>query len=40
VRYGANGVYSYKTATGSISCSNAIFGDPLYGTVKACSYGS
>ena len=40
VRYGANGVYTTKSATGSISCSNAVFGDPLYGIVKSCSYGS
>ena len=40
VRYGANGVYTFKTATGSISCDNATFGDPLYGTVKSCSFGS
>ena len=39
VRYGANGVYTVKAATGSISCDNATFGDPLYGTVKSCSYG-
>lgn len=40
VRYGANGSYAYKTATGSISCTNAVFGDPISGTVKACSYAS
>ena len=39
VRYGANGVYTIKAATGSISCDNGTFGDPLYGTVKSCSYG-
>ena len=38
VRYGANGTYVYKTVTGTISCSNATFGDPLYGVVKSCSY--
>jgi hypothetical protein len=38
VRYGANGSYGYKSATGSISCSNDVFGDPAYGVVKACSY--
>ena len=38
VRYGANGSYGYKSATGSISCSNDVFGDPIYGVVKACSY--
>lgn len=38
VRYGANGSYGYKSATGSIACSNDVFGDPIYGVVKACSY--
>jgi hypothetical protein len=37
VRYGANGVYVYKTATGPISCSNSTFGDPIVGVVKLCS---
>jgi hypothetical protein len=36
VRYGANGTYNYQTATGSISCNNATFGDPLPGVTKAC----
>jgi hypothetical protein len=39
VRYGANDVYSYRTATDSIRCDNGAFGDPLYGTAKSCSYG-
>jgi len=38
VRYGANGVYATKTATGSIACTNAVFGDPIYNVVKSCSY--
>jgi hypothetical protein len=38
VRYGANGIYGYKSATGSIACSNAVFGDPVYGVAKTCSY--
>jgi len=38
VRYGANGVYAYRSATDGIACDNATFGDPLYGVVKACSY--
>ena len=38
VRYGANGVYAYKSATDAISCSNAVFGDPVYGQAKSCSY--
>ena len=37
VRYGANGIYAYKTATGSIGCNNETFGDPVYGVVKQCS---
>jgi hypothetical protein len=38
VRYGANGVYATKTATGSIACTNAVFGDPISNVVKSCSY--
>ena len=38
VRYGANGVYATKTLTGPVACTNAVFGDPVYGTVKACDY--
>ncbi|MFL6715872.1 MAG: hypothetical protein ACJ8G3_05845 [Burkholderiaceae bacterium] len=38
VRYGANGVYGYRSATDGIACDNTTFGDPLYGVVKACSY--
>ena len=38
VRYGANGSYGYKSATGSISCSNDVFGDPIWGVAKTCSY--
>ena len=38
VRYGASNSYAYKSASGSISCSNAVFGDPIYGVVKSCSY--
>jgi Flp pilus assembly pilin Flp len=37
VRYGANGTYVYRTFTDGTQCSNAIFGDPIYGTVKLCS---
>ena len=39
VRYGANGSYFYRTLTGGTSCSNAVFGDPLFGVAKQCSYG-
>jgi hypothetical protein len=38
VRYGANGVFATKTVTGSVSCSNDIFGDPVVGVYKSCSY--
>ncbi len=40
VRYGANGTYVYKDVTGSIACTNAVWGDPLVGVVKACDYDS
>jgi hypothetical protein len=40
VRYGANGIYATKTFTGSVLCSNSVFGDPVYGVVKSCSYSS
>ncbi len=39
VRYGANGVYYYRTLAGGVSCSNTVFGDPLFGVVKQCTYG-
>jgi len=39
VYYGANGSYTSKgVVSGSVACNNASFGDPLYGTGKACSY--
>lgn len=37
VRYGTATNYVSKTATGSIACSNAIFGDPVPGVVKSCT---
>ncbi|MGB7479554.1 MAG: CBM35 domain-containing protein [Burkholderiaceae bacterium] len=40
VRYGANGTYVTKTATGSIGCNNEVFGDPLPGADKVCEYMS
>jgi hypothetical protein len=40
VRYGANGTYVTRNATGSIACSNATFGDPLFGVAKHCDYAS
>ncbi len=38
VRYGANGSYSSIIFTNGTPCTNAVFGDPLYGTVKQCYY--
>lgn len=38
VRYGASNTYAYKTATSSIVCNNATFGDPIPLTAKQCSY--
>jgi hypothetical protein len=40
VRYGANGSYTTRTATGSVACTNAVFGDPAYRQVKSCSYAN
>jgi parallel beta-helix repeat protein len=34
--YGANGQFYYLTLTGGTACSNAVFGDPLIGSAKAC----
>ena len=39
VRYGANNSYAVSTATSTLSCSNSVFGDPMYGVVKTCDYG-
>ncbi len=38
VRYGALGTYVFKEVTSSIDCTNAVWGDPLVGVVKACDY--
>ena len=39
VAYGANGAQATRAdVTGSIGCDNGTFGDPLVGTVKACSF--
>ena len=40
VRYGANGAYVYQTLTDGTACANAVFGDPIVGTVKQCSIRS
>jgi hypothetical protein len=37
IRFGANGKYNTKTVTGPVACTNAVFGDPINGVVKACS---
>jgi len=39
VRYGANGLYAYKTLTGGTACTNAVFGDPAPGLPKQCAIG-
>ena len=36
VRFGADGVYVFKTLTDGTECSNSVFGDPLPGVVKQC----
>jgi hypothetical protein len=38
VRFGANGAYNRRLASGAISCDRLTFGDPIQGTVKSCSY--
>jgi hypothetical protein len=36
VAFGANGSFHYATKSNGTACTEAIFGDPLYGTHKAC----
>jgi hypothetical protein len=36
VAYGRNGAFSYRTATASVVCGNATFGDPFRNVVKSC----
>lgn len=36
--YGANTSWKVAPATGSVSCANAVFGDPISGTAKKCYY--
>ncbi len=38
VQYGANGIYSYRTVSNGTPCNNAIFGDPIFGVAKRCSF--
>ena len=40
VRYGTATSFVTKTFTGSVKCSNSVFGDPAHGVVKSCSYSS
>jgi hypothetical protein len=40
VRYGANGLYAYKTLSSRTACTNAVFGDPAPGVAKQCDFGS
>lgn len=40
VRYGKRGKYSYGIFTGSVSCSNGMFGDPIAGVPKSCQFSS
>jgi hypothetical protein len=37
VRYGANGVYVFQTASNSIRCTNSTFGNPI-NLIKSCDY--
>lgn len=36
VAYGANGTFIHKSLSGPVACTNATFGDPAPGVVKAC----
>jgi hypothetical protein len=36
VAYGLNGAYSVRSVTGSVACTNAVFGDALYSVAKSC----
>ena len=36
VAYGANNSWNVKYVTGTFTCNNATFGDPIVGTVKSC----
>lgn len=38
VRYGANGRYEVRNATGNVMCSNGVFGDPAPDMAKQCEY--
>jgi Flp pilus assembly pilin Flp/putative hemolysin len=36
VRFGANNTYAYGSYFNGVSCSNAVFGDPIVGVYKSC----
>ncbi len=36
VRYGANDIWVIQTHTDGVACTNAVFGDPVWGVVKTC----
>ncbi len=38
VRYGANDTWAIQTRTDGVACTNAVFGDPVYGVAKVCQY--
>lgn len=38
VRYGSGGSYAYRWVSNGVACNNAVFTDPLVGTVKTCQY--
>lgn len=40
VRYGANNIFVTKTVSGTVACSNSVFGDPTPNIAKSCSYSS
>jgi hypothetical protein len=40
VRYGAGTTFVSRTVTGSVACTNAVFGDPIPNVAKTCSYAA
>ncbi len=40
VAFGRNGAFSYLSESGAVSCSDPVFGDPLYSVVKSCYVSS
>jgi len=36
VAYGASGKFNYQKSTSAIACTNAVFGDPIFGVEKKC----